>query len=100
RASRAAARAASGHAAAPPISVMNARRFTRSPRRHGQAATAALRRECPGGPEVDDELELGWLYHWQVSRFLAFEDACNIDAGLTGGFGEVGAVAHQGASLG
>jgi hypothetical protein len=32
--------AASGHAAAPPSSVMNARRFTRSPRRRGRAASA------------------------------------------------------------
>ena len=30
------ARAASGHVAAPPMSVMNSRRFTRSPRRRGQ----------------------------------------------------------------
>src|SRR5262249_2275871 len=32
-----AARAASGHAAAPPSSVMNARLFIRSPRRRGRA---------------------------------------------------------------
>ena len=31
------ARAASGHAAAPPSNVMNSRRFTRSPRRRGRA---------------------------------------------------------------
>src|SRR5262245_20735573 len=36
------ARAASGHAAAPPSSVMNSRRLiTRSPRRRGRAASAA-----------------------------------------------------------
>jgi hypothetical protein len=36
------ARAASGHvAAAPPRSLMNSRRFTRSPRRQARAATAA-----------------------------------------------------------
>ena len=39
------ARAASGHAAAaPPSSVMNSRRFIRSPRRRGRAASAALSR--------------------------------------------------------
>src|SRR5262249_53898016 len=37
------ARTASGHAAAPPSSVMNSRRLTRSPRRRGRAASAA----CP-----------------------------------------------------
>jgi len=38
------ARAASGHAAAaPPSSVMNSRRLTRSPRRRGRAASAASR---------------------------------------------------------
>src|SRR6516225_7273199 len=35
--------AASGHAAAPPMTLMNARRFIRSPRRRGRAASAALR---------------------------------------------------------
>ena len=36
------ARAASGHAApAPPSSVMNSRRITRSPRRHGRATAKA-----------------------------------------------------------
>jgi hypothetical protein len=37
------ARAASGHAAAPPSSVMKSRLFTRSPRRRGRAASAVLR---------------------------------------------------------
>ena len=41
------ARAASGHAAAPPSSVMNSRRLTRSPRRRGQAASAALGDRAP-----------------------------------------------------
>ena len=38
------ARAASGHAAAPPSSVMNSRRFTRSPRRRGRAPSAGTSR--------------------------------------------------------
>jgi hypothetical protein len=42
------ARAASGHAAAaPPSSVMNARRFIRSPRRRAPGATAVLRGRAP-----------------------------------------------------
>ena len=42
------ARAASGHAAAaPPSSVMNSRRFIRSPRRRGRAASAARRGRAP-----------------------------------------------------
>ena len=41
-------RAASGHvAAAPPSSVMNSRRFTRSPRRRGRAALAEVRDQEP-----------------------------------------------------
>ena len=38
---------ASGHAAAPPTSVMNSRRLTRSPRRRGRAAWAKFRGRAP-----------------------------------------------------
>ena len=42
------ARAASGHAAAaPPSSVMNSRRFIRSPRRRGRAASPARQGQAP-----------------------------------------------------
>ena len=41
--SRCCAPAASGHAVAPPRSVMNSRLFTRSPRRRGRAASGAPR---------------------------------------------------------
>src|SRR5262249_14189350 len=45
---RCCARAASGHAAAaPPRSVMNVRRFTRSPRRRGREASAEFRGRAP-----------------------------------------------------
>ena len=37
----------SGHAAAPPSSVMRSRRFIRSPRRRGRAASLAHRRRAP-----------------------------------------------------
>jgi hypothetical protein len=42
------ARAASGHATAvPPSSVINSRRFTRSPRRRGRAWPAGFRGQGP-----------------------------------------------------
>ena len=41
------ARAASGHAAAPPSSVMNSRRFTRSPRRRAGSVRAVFRARAP-----------------------------------------------------
>jgi hypothetical protein len=37
-------------------------------RRHGDA-------ERPGGLEVDDQLNLGWLLDRQIRRFCAFKDA-------------------------
>src|SRR5262249_41922680 len=40
------ARTASGHAAAPPSSVMNSRRLIHSPRRRGRAALSSQRRRC------------------------------------------------------
>jgi len=40
-------RAVSGHAAAPPSSVMNSRLFTRSPRRRAPAARATIRGRAP-----------------------------------------------------
>jgi hypothetical protein len=48
--------AACGHAAAPPSNVMNSRRFTRSPRRRGRAAWAAIRVSQAMSPEVKVEL--------------------------------------------
>ena len=36
----------------------------------------------PGGLHVDDELELGWLYHRQIRRLIPLEDAADIHAGL------------------
>ena len=55
------ARAARGHAAAaPPSSVMNARRFTRSPRRRGRAQSGECRGQARlSGFEIYNQLELG-----------------------------------------
>jgi len=79
------ARAASGHAAvAPPTSVMNSRRFFRSPRRQGRVA------ECLRGFEVDDEFEIRRLQYWQVGRLRAFKDLASVNTGLTIGIRNIG----------
>jgi len=75
---------------------MNSRHFVgngKKRRRHGEA-------EYPGGLGVDDQLEFGRLHHGQVGRFLAFEDAAGIDAGLTKRIANIGSVTHQSASFG
>jgi hypothetical protein len=55
-------RAASGHAAvAPPSSVMNSRRFIRSPRRRGRERIQEWKANRFRGFDVDDEFELGGL---------------------------------------
>ena len=37
--------------------------------------------ECLSGFEIDHELELGWLLHWQIGRLFTFEDAIDIGCG-------------------
>src|SRR5262249_22838572 len=66
--------AASGHAAATPTSVMNSRRFTRSPRRRTAGVAGGRRGRALGSFEIDDQFELGWSLHRQVGRLLAPED--------------------------
>ena len=95
------ARAASGHAAAPPRSVMNSRRI------HSITSSAVASRvggtveaEHPGGLEVDDQLELGRLHDRQVRRLRALKDAAGVDADLTIRIRNVGPVAHQPAGFG
>ena len=74
------ARAACVHTtAAPPRSVMNSRRFIRSPRRRGRAASAV--RSRPSALAVlrlIDQLVFGRCLHRQVGRLLALEDAVDI----------------------
>src|SRR5262249_21454368 len=54
------------------------------------AASSSLRLLKPhveaqrlGSLHVDHEVELGWLHHWQVGRFLALEYPSGVDTGLT-----------------
>jgi hypothetical protein len=42
-----------------------------------------LESERLGGPEVDDQLEFGWLQHWQVGWLLAPENAARKSSGKT-----------------
>jgi hypothetical protein len=60
----------------------------RSPRRQWRAARKG-NAECPGGAEVDDQLELGRLLDRHVSRLFAFQDAAHIDAGQLTPIGDV-----------
>jgi hypothetical protein len=42
-----------------------------------------IKAERLGGLEIDDEIELGWLYDRQVGRLFAFENPTDIDASLS-----------------
>src|ERR1700745_4120449 len=53
--------------------------------------------ERAGGRQIDDEIELGRLYHRQIGGLLAFQDASGIDTNLAIGFGDAGPVADQAA---
>jgi hypothetical protein len=50
-----------------------------------------IKTEGLGGLEIDDEIELGWLYDRQVGRLLAFENPAD-DACLSVGIGRAGAI--------
>src|SRR6516225_7375384 len=52
-----------------------------------------------GGLEVDDKIEFGRLYHGQISRFLASENAARVKATLAKKSGNAGAIAHQPSGL-
>src|SRR6516165_2727087 len=60
-----------------------------------------VRRNCEAerlrGLEIDDQLELRWLHDWKIGRLFALEDAAGVDAGLTIGVSQAGAVADQAA---
>src|SRR5262245_26021530 len=94
------ARAATGHAAAaPPNSVMNSRRFIRSPRRRGRASSADFQAKRPGGRKIDDELEFDRLHDRQVGWLGTFENTTRIVAELPIYLRQARSVAHQAADL-
>src|SRR5258708_25730849 len=107
------ARAASGQrregaTAAPPSSVITSRRFMPLipglPERDVslnhlvggyEQLIGHAEAEHPGGPGVDDQLELVRLHDRQVRRLGTLEDAAGIDADLTPRILNAGSVAHQ-----
>src|SRR6266511_4421084 len=46
------------------------------------------------GIQIDDELELGRLYDWQISRLFSLENTPCVDAYLTIGLRQAGSVTH------
>src|SRR5258708_24657676 len=112
------ARAASGKrsegaTAAPPSSVITSRRFMPLipglPERDVslnhlvggyEQLIGHAEAEHPGGPGVDDQLELVRLHDRQVRRLGTLEDAAGIDADLAPRILDAGSVAHQPAGFG
>jgi hypothetical protein len=54
-----------------------------------------LKSKCLRSCEIDEQLKVGWLYDWQVSRFLAFKDTANIKTGPPKSFRLVGTITRQ-----
>ena len=95
------ARAASGHAAAaPPSSVMNSRRLTRSPRRRGQAASAGWSRPSAFAVfRLMHELEFCRLHDRQIGGLVALENAASVDADQAIRVEQIHAITHQSTGL-
>src|SRR5262249_62347775 len=49
--------------------------------------------ECPGGRQIDDQLELARLHDRQIRRLRALEDLTGVDADLTPHARTIGVVA-------
>src|SRR5215471_2871539 len=89
-------RAASGHAAAPPRSVMNARQLLiRSPRRRGRAASAAPRGRALSGLDVDDHLDLRRKFDRQIAGLRALQNFLDKRSGPAGSLALVDAITHE-----
>jgi hypothetical protein len=56
--------------------------------------------KCLGGLEVDYKLESDGLIDWQIGRFLALEDASDIEAGSPVTVCNIRSIAHETASEG
>ena len=86
------ARAASGHAAAaPPMSLTNARRLTAEQReRDGDV-------ERLGGLEVQEQLNFRGLLYRQLARLFAFKNTGGVNAGETVSVAKTGSIARQAA---
>jgi hypothetical protein len=52
-----------------------------------------------GGLEIDDEVDLSDLLHWEVRRLLALEDTAGVNADLTVRFVKTASVTHETASI-
>ena len=59
--------------------------------RHGQ--TERIR-----GPEIDDQLECGWLLDWQIGRLGALQDLPDISTDIAISVGQVRSITDQTAS--
>jgi hypothetical protein len=53
-----------------------------------------LQAERFGCLEVDHELKLDGLNHWEISWLFALKDSPGIEAGLMKGLGDAGAITH------
>jgi hypothetical protein len=53
-----------------------------------------LQAERFGCLEVDHELKLDGLNHWEIAWLFALEDSPGIEAGLMKGLGDAGAITH------
>src|SRR5262249_11670693 len=62
---------------------------------NGKDARRDVELERAGGAQVDDEFEFGGLLHRKITRFLAFEDAADVNTGLAGHRQPVRPIAHQ-----
>src|SRR6266446_4958682 len=92
--------AASGHAAAPPSSVMNARRFMANHSFNhlvgaGEQGRGHVEAESLCRLEIDQELEFGGLINWDVARFGPFEDLMHIIGHAPEQLREVNRISHQ-----
>src|SRR6516225_7712790 len=91
------ARAASGHAAAPPRSLIVSRRFIRSPRLRAAVSMGHGKPERLGGLEVHRHLEFCRKLHREITRLGAAKNAIDISGGTTIGVYRVNSVGEQAA---